>query len=188
MGSSATENALAQLSSTIIQEGMKRFRAGIEIEDDNVPFPTSESESESDNEEETLKPKQKPKPPMNVQDRMYCDNQKLWSKLQKVSQEFDKTEEKLHYMKLEHNNKCVEVSNCKQKLTDFRQEMIKMHNSNVEYIITNKHFKRKEVYYNVLVATMLLYIILGPQAVIMICYCMMHMVNAGRDTVINIFT
>ena len=119
---------------------------------------------------------------------MYCDNQKLWLKLQKTSQELDKTEERFHYMKLEHNNKCAEISKLKDDIVKMKNQVneIKKTNTKLNDVYTTLH--RSEVCYKIATWSMVVSMFLGPKIVIIMWYCLCNIISGSRETILNFFT
>lgn len=83
---------------------------------------TYESESESD-VEYVKKTKKKKKKQPSMDTRMYNDNQNLWKKIQKLEGSLKKTEKELRYMKYEHNNKCIEITDLQNKNLKLKEDI-----------------------------------------------------------------
>lgn len=69
--------------------------------DENIPFGSDDS---SDDE---FIPRTN-QGVLSASDRIYVDNQKLWTKISKVTAASERLEEKLHYIKLDLNNKHID--------------------------------------------------------------------------------
>lgn len=78
----------------------------------------NDSDSESDyssSDEDYVPSKRKRISPsqslqVDVESKMYVDNQNLWKKIHKYGLELHRSQKELHYMQLELNNKCIEYN------------------------------------------------------------------------------
>ena len=106
-----TVEHLSALHTTMQKEGVPQ-KPPIELEDDNVPYGSQSDSDFEDSDCERYKKSSKSKQQKSRQlqgiDMIYVDNQKLWSRYSKALRELERIEERLRYLQLEYNNKCVE--------------------------------------------------------------------------------
>uniref|UniRef100_A0A6C0F828 Uncharacterized protein n=1 Tax=viral metagenome TaxID=1070528 RepID=A0A6C0F828_9ZZZZ len=116
-----TENTTKEQLS-ILADLMNK-KESIDIPDDNVPINHSDSDTSSDTDDEILPIEKKRKQTakkttvLNASDRIYQDNQVLWSKLSKLTAISEKTEERLHFIQLDLNTKYVE---CEKQINEIK--------------------------------------------------------------------
>lgn len=100
--------------------------------DDNIPFDSNDSTSDDSSDDEFIPRKQQSV--LSASDRIYVDNQKLWTKISKVTAVSERLEEKLHFIKLDLNNSHIDC-------TSFKKENDKLSKF---IIVQNKHVKHLE--------------------------------------------
>ena len=117
-----TESHLAELAKSIQKDGYPTSLKNVITcdSDENIPYNASDDDDESDSEEEVIQLTKKRKGGSHAHvkgfDRVYIDNQQLWMKLSKTKAELKQVEERLHYTRLEHNNKVVEIDTFKKEI------------------------------------------------------------------------
>ena len=82
----------------------------------------------SDSEEDSRRIVTRKNKSVNMDIRMYNDNQKLWKKNQKLKIELERTNKALRYLKLDHNNKCIDITSLSEEKKIFKKDKLFMKN------------------------------------------------------------
>ena len=104
--------------------------------DDNIPFDSNDSTSDDSSDDEFIPRKQQSV--LSASDRIYVDNQKLWTKISKVTAVSERLEEKLHFIKLDLNNSHIDCTSF-QKENDKLSTFIIAQNKKVKHLKSQLH-------------------------------------------------